>query len=51
MSKVQIVKLQQELKPYIDEKLDSIIIFKSRQEKCLDKELWGKKEDKTDFFL
>lgn len=51
MSKVQIVKLQQELKPYIDEKLDSVIIFKSRQEKWLDKELWGKKEDKTDFFL
>lgn len=51
ISKVQLVKLQQELKPYIDEKLDSVIIFKSRQEKWLDKEFWGKEEDKTDFFL
>ena len=51
ISKVQLVKLQQELKPYIDEKLDSVIIFKNRQEKWLDKEFWGKEEDKTDFFL
>lgn len=51
ISKVQLAKLQQELKPYVDEKLDSVIIFKSRQEKWLDKEFWGKEEDKTDFFL
>ena len=51
ISKVQLMKLQQELKPYIDERLDSVIIFKSRQEKWLDKEFWGKEEDKTDFFL
>ncbi len=73
ISKVQLVKLQQELKPYIDkgegragEALrepclqlkpyidkgeDSVIIFKSRQEKWLDKEFWGKDEDKTSFFL
>ena len=51
ISKVQLVKLQQELKAYIDEQLDSVIIFKSRQEKWLDKELWGKKEDATDIFL
>jgi CRISPR-associated protein Cas2 len=39
------------LKPYIDKGEDSVIIFKSRQEKWLDKEFWGKDEDKTSFFL
>lgn len=51
LSKVQLVQLQQELKPYIDKQLDSVIIFKSRQEKWLEKELWGRDEDKTSFFL
>lgn len=51
ISKVQLTKMQQELKPYIDKDLDSVIIFKSRQEKWLDKELWGKQEDKTSFML
>ena len=31
ISKVQLVKLQQELKPYIDKGEDSVIIFKSRR--------------------
>lgn len=51
VSKVQLTKLQNELKPYVDRELDSVIIFKSRQEKWLDKEFWGKEEDKTGFFL
>ncbi|MCX4341239.1 MAG: CRISPR-associated endonuclease Cas2 [Lachnospiraceae bacterium] len=51
ISKVQLAKLQQELKPYIDKAMDSVIIFKSRQEKWLDKEFWGKEDDKTSFFL
>ena len=51
ISKPQLEQLQQEMKPYIDTELDSVIIFKSRQEKWLDKEFWGKKEDKTSFFL
>lgn len=51
ISKVQLVKLQQELKPYIDKTIDSVIIFKSRQERWLDKEFWGKEDDKTSFFL
>ena len=51
ISKPQLVQLQQEMKPYIDTELDSVIVFKSRQEKWLDKEFWGKKEDKTSFFL
>lgn len=51
VSKVQLAKLQQELKSHIDKAMDSVIIFKSRQEKWLDKELWGKEDDKTSFFL
>lgn len=51
ISKVQLTQLQLELKPYIDDSLDSVIVFKSRQEKWLDKDLWGKKEDKTSFLL
>lgn len=51
ISKVQLAKMQQELKAYIDKDLDSVIIFKSRQEKWLDKEFWGKVEDNTGFLL
>lgn len=51
ISKVQLTQLQLELKPYIDDSLDSVIVFKSRQERWLDKELWGRKEDKTSFLL
>lgn len=51
ISKVQLMKLQKELEPYINEELDSVLVFKSRQEKWLDKEFWGKEEDKTGFML
>ena len=51
LSKAQLAKLQQELKLYIDEELDSVIIFKSRQEEWLDKEFWGRKDDATSFIL
>mgnify|MGYP000463733624 CR=1 FL=1 len=32
ISKVQLTKMQNELKPHIDKNLDSVIVFKSRQE-------------------
>ena len=51
ISKVQLVQLQQELKPYVDKDLDSVIIFKSRHERWLDKEFCGKEEDKTSFLI
>ena len=51
LSKVQLIKMQNELKPYINSELDSVILFKSRQEKWLDKEFWGKEDDCTSFFL
>ena len=47
LSKGQLAQLQKELKEYIDKELDSVIIFKSRQEKWLDKEFWGRKDDLT----
>lgn len=51
LSKGQLAQLQKELKEYIDKELDSVIIFKSRQEKWLDKEFWGMKDDLTSFIL
>ena len=51
ISKVQLVKLQRELDEYIDKQQDSVIIFKSRQERWLDKEFWGVKDDATSFFI
>ena len=51
LSTGQLAQLQKELKEYIDKELDSVIIFKSRQEKWLDKEFWGRKDDLTSFIL
>lgn len=51
LSKAQLTQLQKELNEYIDKELDSVIIFKSRQEKWLDKEFWGRKDDLTSFIL
>lgn len=51
LSKGQLAQFQKELKEYIDKELDSVIIFKSRQEKWLDKEFWGRKDDLTSFIL
>ena len=51
LSKGQLAQLQKELKEYIDKELDSVIIFKSRQEEWLDKEFWGRKDDLTSFIL
>lgn len=51
ISKVQLLKMQKELNCYIDKSLDSVIVFKSRQEKWLNKEFWGKSDDNTSLFL
>ena len=51
LSKGQLAQLQKELKEYIDKELDSVIFIKSRQEKWLDKEFWGRKDDLTSFIL
>lgn len=44
-------KLQLELKQYIRKDLDSVIIFKSREQRWLNKEFWGKEDDLTSNFL
>ncbi len=45
-------KMKQELLPWIDKTLDSVIVFKSRQERWLTKEFYGKDEsDVTSNFL
>ena len=51
LSKAQLAQLQKELNEYIDKELDSVIIFKFRQEKWLDKEFWARKDDLTSFIL
>lgn len=51
ISVVQLTKMKQELESYINSRLDSVVIFKSRQQKWLDKELWGQQDDITDFIL
>ena len=35
------------MKPHVNTNLDSVILFKSRSEKWLDKEFWGKEEYTT----
>ena len=48
----QLLKLNKELNTYIRKDKDSVIIFKSRNQKWLEKDFLGKKEDdKTDNFL
>ena len=51
LSEAQIVKLKHEIDDIIRVNTDSIIIFKSRNERWLNKEMWGVKEDKTSNFL
>ena len=48
---VLLKKLNLELKRYIRKDKDSLIIFKSRQEKWLEKEFWGLEDDKTSNFF
>ena len=48
----QAIKLKSELNKYIREDKDSVIFFKSRNQRWLDKEFLGKiEDDKTDNFL
>lgn len=51
LSKSQILSLQYELNKYIRKEVDSVILFKSRNERWMEKEMWGVEEDKTDNFI
>ena len=44
-------KLQVELNKYIRVNNDSVLVFKSREERWLQKEFWGKEDDKTSNFF
>ena len=48
----QVIKLKSELNKCIRTDKDSVIFFKSRSQRWLEKEFWGKEEDDiTDNFL
>ena len=47
----QILALEREVKDLIRQDVDSLIVFKARKEKWLQKEFWGKQDDKMSMFL
>lgn len=51
LSDSQLIKLKHELNSIIRVNMDSIIIFKSRSERWLNKEMLGVQDDKTTNFL
>lgn len=51
LSELNEMKLKSELNKYIRKSKDSLIIFKSRNERWLDKEFWGLQDDKTSNFF
>ena len=51
VSAVQLKELELELKKYIRDDLDSVVIFKCRQEKWLEKQFIGIQDDPDDNFL
>ncbi|ACV61814.1 CRISPR-associated protein Cas2 [Desulfofarcimen acetoxidans DSM 771] len=44
-------KLRIELDKFIRKDRDSVLVFKSREERWLQKEFWGKEDDKTSNFF
>lgn len=51
LSEAQLLKLQYELKSIVRKELDSVIVFKSRSERWLEKEFWANQEDLTSNFF
>ncbi len=51
ISEVKLLELKQEAMLLMDEETDSLIIFKARQEKWLDKEVVGHERQNLDTFL
>lgn len=51
LSPSQFTRLKVELKPLIRDPEDSLVVFKTRQEKWLDKEYFGGAVDETDNFF
>ena len=51
ISQSQIFKLETTLKKIIRREIDSLIVFKTKNEKWLDKEFWGKEDNATSNIL
>ena len=51
ISEVKLLELKQEAMLLMDEETDSLIIFKARQERWLDKEIVGHERQNLDNFL
>lgn len=51
LTEVQIMKLKTELNKIIKNDIDSVMIFKSRNNRWMEKEMWGLTEDKLDNFI
>ncbi len=51
LTEAQVKMMEMEIKQHIDNSRDSVIIFKSRNERWLDKEIWGYDDDATSAFL
>ena len=51
ISEVRLMELKHEALELMDEEDDSLIIFKTRQEKWLEKEIVGKEKQNLDNFL
>ncbi|MPM66115.1 CRISPR-associated endoribonuclease Cas2 [bioreactor metagenome] len=51
ISEVRLMELKHEATSIMDEENDSLIIFKTRQEKWLEKEIVGKERQNLDNFL
>ena len=51
LTQLQYAKLQSELSKFIRKEQDSVLIFKSRHERWLEKEFWGLKDEKTSSFF
>ncbi len=51
LTQLTYLKLQKELSEYMRKDKDSVIIFKSRDERWLEKEFWAMADDKTSRFF
>lgn len=51
ISKVQLQQLKNEIEEFIRKDMDSVIVFKSRDKKWLDKDFYGKIDEVTDNFI
>lgn len=51
ITELNYLKLESELREYIRKDRDSVITFKSRSERWMEKEFWGIKDEKTSNFF